>query len=561
MNTSMAKAFARLQGVADPSEAEGLTKPRSILLLWFLRNGLGLDDIDAYDHVCDGDDDQGIDGIYVETRETDLATSPLRTIVLFQSRYPMSAKNVGVKDIREFIGAAQNFQSTQSVNKLLSETLQPELRVLIRRYGLPELFNKGARVRLTFVTAGVLTRQARALIASVNAEKGYEHIRAHDLLDLDGLVLAATSPATVNETVVVEAPSSERFVTTFDGLTIAVCAVAATAIAGWPGIASRLLFDVNVRGQLRPNRVRQGLDRAIRTPADHRNFVAYHNGITVICGDIDASSPSALTIENIAVVNGTQSVIAFYDNRSDLTSALKVVVKFIALSPESLIARQVAIRSNTQTPVNDRNLRALDGHQLRLVKEFEEEFPGVAYETRPEYTAKSTGKVIPNDKAAQLLCALYSQKPWLAVKRLQLFSSDVYPTVFTPETMAAHVVVADLVRSRVELAKSSFPLEYRSAWRLTALVAVFLVGQLLRADDALASILCEPRAALKNPTTTESIDRLIRHAVGDLKVRHESFVAEERYDDFKVDFKNETKLRELAQAARVRYIYYQTVGN
>ena len=72
MNTSMAKAFTRLQGVADPSEAEGLTKPRSILLLWFLRNGLGLDDIDAYDHVCDGDDDHGIDGIYVETRETDL---------------------------------------------------------------------------------------------------------------------------------------------------------------------------------------------------------------------------------------------------------------------------------------------------------------------------------------------------------------------------------------------------------------------------------------------------------------------------------------------------------
>ena len=169
--------------------------------------------------------------------------------------------------------------------------------------------------------------------------------------------------------------------------------------------------------------------------------------------------------------------------------------------------------------------------------------------------------MIPNDTAAQLLCTLYSQKPWLAVKRLQLFSSDVYPTVFTPEIMAAHVVLADLVRSRVELAKSSVPIEYRRAWRLTALVAVFLVGQLLRADKALASILCEPREALKKrATTTEAIDRLIKHAVGELKVRHERCGAEERYDDFKVDFKNEARLRELAQEARKRYIYFQTVG-
>lgn len=561
MQMSVTKAFDRLATVANPTEAEGLTKPRSILLLWFLRNAFGLDDIDAYDHVCDGDDDHGIDGIYVETTECDVGTGPLRTVVLFQSRYPTSAKNVGVTDIRDLIGAAQNFQSSQTVNTLLRDTLEPELRVLIERYDLPELFDKGARVRLTFVTAGVLTRQARTMIDSVNAEKGYVYITAYDLLDLDDLLLAATSPTTVKESVIVQAPSSERFVSTFDGLKVAVCAVPAAAIAEWPGIASRLLFDVNVRGQLRPNRVRQGLDRAIRAPSDHANFVAYHNGITVICGRIDASSPTALTIENIAVVNGTQSIVAFYDNRSYLTSALKVLVKFIELSPESSVARQVAIRSNTQNPVNARNLRALDGHQLRLVREFAEEFPDVVYETRPEYTAATAGKVIPNDAAAQLLCALFTQRPWLAVKRLQLFSSDVYPTVFTPDTTAAHVVFADLVRSRVELARSSFPLAYRRAWKLTALAAVFLVGQLLRADETLASELSDPRAALKNPSTTESIDVLVKHAVAALKVRHERFVASEEYDDFKVNFKNEGRLRELAVSARERYIYYKTVDN
>ncbi len=561
MKKSLAAAFGRLEAVANPAEAEGLTKPRSILLLWFLRNGLGLDDIDAYDHVCDGDDDHGVDGIYVESRESELGTGPLRTIVLFQSRYPTSPKNVGVGDIRGFIGAAQNFQSSESVNKLLSGALEAELRALIKRYGLPGLFDKGARVRLTFVTGGVLTREARALINTVNVEKGWEYIRAYDLWDLDKLVLAATSPTTVAESVMVEVPSAERFVSTFDGLKVAVCAVAASAIAEWPGIASRLLFDVNVRGQLRPNRVRQGLDRAIHTPADHRNFVAYHNGITVICGRIDTSSSSALTIENIAVVNGTQSIVAFYDNRSSLTSALKVIVKFIELSPESAVARQVAIRSNTQNPVNDRNLRALDGHQLRLVREFEEYYPEVVYETRPEYTRRRTGTVIANDKAAQLLCALFAQRPWLAVKRLQLFSSDVYPTVFTADTTAAHVMFAHLVRSRVEMAKGLFPATYRTAWQLTALVAVFLVGRLLRADEALACSLADPRAALEESSTTEAVDVLVKHVVAALRVRQDSFAESEEHDDFKVEFKNEAKLRDLAKSARERYVYYRTVGD
>lgn len=560
MKRILREAFDRLEAVANPEEAEGLPKGRSILLLWFLRNGLGLDDIDAYDHVCDGDDDHGVDGIYVESRESDLGTGPLRTVVLFQSRYPTSPKNVGVKDIRDFIGAAQNFQSSKTVKELLGGRLGAELRALINRYGLPGLFDRGARVRLTFVTAGVLTREARALINTVNSDKGWEYIRAYDLVDLDKLVLAATSPATVAESVVVEASSSERFVSTFDGLKVAVCAVPATAIAQWPGISSRLLFDVNVRGQLRPNRVRQGLDRAIGTPADHRNFIAYHNGITVICGRIDTSSSSALAIENIAVVNGTQSIVAFYDNRGSLTSALKVVVKFIELSPESSVARQVAIRSNTQNPVNDRNLRALDGHQLRLAKEFRENYPEVVYETRPEYSRARAGRVIANDKAAQLLCALFGQRPWLAVKRLQLFSSDVYPTVFTPETTAAHVMFAQLVRSRVEVAKPLFPAAYRTAWQLTALVAVFLVGRLLRADETVASSLADPTSALEESSTTGSIDLLVKHAVAALTVRHDSFAESEEHDDFKVDFKNETKLRELAKSARERYVYYRAVA-
>ncbi|HET7268574.1 MAG TPA: hypothetical protein VFJ15_10740, partial [Oleiagrimonas sp.] len=46
--------------------ADGRTESHA-LLLWFLKNYYRIDDVEAADTVCDGPDDKGIDGIYVDT--------------------------------------------------------------------------------------------------------------------------------------------------------------------------------------------------------------------------------------------------------------------------------------------------------------------------------------------------------------------------------------------------------------------------------------------------------------------------------------------------------------
>src|SRR5206468_5665886 len=135
-------------------------------------------------------------------------------------------------------------------------------------------------------------------------------------------------------------------------------------IVGWPGIDDRSLFELNVRRELRRNRVRDQLDGAIRRQHDHKDFLAYHNGMTVVCDSV-SEQPGKLIIRNASVVNGAQSAIAFARaaDEGDLTEQLRIFVKFVEVAGRPQLAKEVSWRSNTQNAVNARNLMALGGPQ------------------------------------------------------------------------------------------------------------------------------------------------------------------------------------------------------
>jgi hypothetical protein len=556
---TLKQAYALISKVASPSANEGLKKPKAILLLWYLRNVMGVDDLEAYEYICDGDNDKGVDSLYLISKDSEEKD----TLIIFQSKYPDTAKNVGENEIRSFVGSIAPFRNSQSLQKLVNSKLEPELLSLIERFDIQKkLENDSLKIRLIFVTAGELTKEARELIESHNTNEGKDFLIAHDALYLAPIIEAFTSPSTVKAKVTVTSPANERFITNIGSGKIAVCAVKAKDIVCWPGIDDRKLFDLNVRRELTKNRVRKALDRSLQKPSDHMNFLAFHNGLTVICEELDDSKPDKLVITNMSVVNGAQSTIAFKANEASLTDNLKIVVKFVEVGSENQVAREVAVRSNMQNPVNARNLRARDGIQLRLEAEFKKYFPKIYYETRPDYSNPSENHTIPNDFTAQLLCSLYSEKPWLAVKRLVLFESENYPTIFTQEITAHHVVLADLINSEIQLLKSEFPESYQGSWQLTRIIAVYLVGQLLRTNDENRALLEHPKIALAKSartTTEKTIKRLVRFAIAAMKVRHDLKLQEGEFDDFKVDFKREATILELRAKARESYLTYTTV--
>lgn len=550
--------FDSLSQVASPDASEGLTRPRAILLLWFLRNVIGIDDLDAYEHICDGPEDHGLDGMFVEEGDS---PDDVATLVILQSKYPQTPKNVGRSDVAEFLGVANQCRTVEGVEALLADAkLEPELRALLTRHRVKERLAAGSlNVRLIFVTAGVLQRDAQELVDSTNAHEGAGFLTVYDLRTLGPLAKAVLGPQPVSGQVVITTPSSERFVTQVDGRVHVVAAVKATEIVSWPGIDDRSLFDLNVRNQLRPNTVSKALRRALERASDHRNFLAFHNGLTVVCNGISTQDDS-ITVQDMSVVNGAQSVIALVDRSAYLTDELKLVVKFVEIGDHHQVAREIARRSNTQNPVNARNLRALSGVQLRLVAEFGEQFPGYTYVTRPRHGEGLEGRVIENDHAAQLLCALYNQRPWLAVKVLTLFQ-DYYTEVFSTDITAAHIVLADLIEERVKKGAEKVPTAYLATKKLTELVMVYLVGQLLRTDDGLEQVLLDPAAALADRAALEAkIDDLVGHAAGTLSMRAQAHRRAHTFDDFKVDFKNREVLESLAEEAARFYVYAKAAG-
>ena len=71
----------------EPDDVElkkSQAQERSVLLLWFLRNVVGIDDLDAYEFICDGDDDGGVDALYLEPSTGD---EDHETLIIYQSKY------------------------------------------------------------------------------------------------------------------------------------------------------------------------------------------------------------------------------------------------------------------------------------------------------------------------------------------------------------------------------------------------------------------------------------------------------------------------------------------
>src|SRR3712207_1867315 len=95
-----------LKRLASSDEAGGLAKERSILLLWFLRNVIGLDDLEAYEYICDGDRDRGVDGLY---RQASNGNDDYQTLVIYQSKYAQGPNQVGRTAFDGLLATANHF--------------------------------------------------------------------------------------------------------------------------------------------------------------------------------------------------------------------------------------------------------------------------------------------------------------------------------------------------------------------------------------------------------------------------------------------------------------------
>lgn len=501
---------------------------RQRLLLWLIRNALGQEELESYEYVLDRPyllGEAPLDAAYLsEAEAADGDSASLHLIGL------SAADNLA--SILEWHSAAVSHLRTDTDGYADSHSLAEVARAL--GLTVPRKLDS-SRIRVvTHVAAPNLEGPFRSDVDDLNI---------YGALRLESLAHAISSPSAVVGKLEVVAGSDEVMVTNVSSGPVYVCPVSCEDIAAWPGIEDRSLFDLNVRLKLGGRRVRDSLDQALRDGKTVGDFLAFHNGLTVVCDHVERSE-TGISVENFSVVNGAQSVIAFFENRAALNSSARVIVKFAAVGTQSNAAREIAIRSNTQNPVTTRNLRALDPLQLNLRSQFDEK-TGYAFEVRPDSPRRTGSTVIRNDDAAQWLCAVYNERPWLAVKRLALFEQPAYGQIFNPRVSAEQVLFAHAISEGVSQAKMAFPAAYHRAWKLTSLVAMYLAGQVFRASDSGRALLLRggqpPRDLLEAAVSTAA--QVLSERSINLKERGLA-------DDFKVDFKREEALRSLGARAR-----------
>jgi len=560
--------YELVESLATTDEAGGLAKERSVLLLWFLRNVVGLDDLDAYEYVCDGDLDGGIDGLRLEQSTGD---EEHETLVIYQSKYTTKPSQVGPRSIDPLPGRADRFKSAQALQAFLDEGVEDKLEALIEKFDLVAKLAAGAfdngslRLKLVLVTSGVLNKAARNQIDAINEANRPGYITDYDLKRLGPLARAVAAPEAQVKKLFAPCIPAERLIAGTGQNRVAVAAIKAEDVVAWDGIDDRTLFSLNVRRELRRNKVSRQLDDALARKDNHPDFLAYHNGLTMVCDHFDAKE-DGLAVQKPSIVNGTQSVLAFFraDEDESLTEDLRIFVKFVEVRGRPQLAKDVSWRSNTQTAVNARNLMALGGPQERLANEFKALYPDTLYETRPDATLGGEGNahVIANDDAAQLLCAIYNAMPWLAVKRLALFESENHAMIFNEDIHAEHVYLADVIRKVVNDEKERFPERYRKSWRLTRLVAVYLVAQIMETEAALRDLLNDPKAALEDvPKVKEELTTPVRVAAATLKQRLDLFDSDEdKKDEYNREFKNRDDLHTLREVARNNFNLIDTLN-
>ena len=150
---------------------------------WFLENYYRLEREAAEDIICDGPDDKGADGIYVDRT--------FEEVHVFQTKlFQNSTKRLGDTTLKEFTGTLAQFRDRASVEALARETSNVELKGLIADANLPELIDLGYRVR------GILITNARLDVNGANYVHGNNQVSVFDFgqLQKDWLPPGDTAP-------------------------------------------------------------------------------------------------------------------------------------------------------------------------------------------------------------------------------------------------------------------------------------------------------------------------------------------------------------------------------
>jgi hypothetical protein len=191
---------------------------------------------------------------------------------------------------------------------------------------------------------------------------------------------------------------------------------------------------------------------------ENYKFFYYNNGITLTCDHFSYPGNMRnpiITIENLQVVNGGQTLHALSEalgKDPDKLSAVNILCRLYETKDKELSSK-IAEFTNSQNPVNNRDIRSIDILQIKLEKEFGA--IGYFYERKKnQFADKPKNKRIDAEKLGQAVLAFYGEKPSEAKNEKRKIFADFYDAIFNINLRANEALIAHKLYEFVEEEKA-----------------------------------------------------------------------------------------------------------
>lgn len=494
------------------------TLPRAFTYI-VLEYALGLTPEEIEDSITDGPDDRGIDAVFIDDR------SGHNVIHLFQfkhaAHFQKSKNNFPSNEIDKLLSfCADVLGKARGMSRTCNPLLWAKVQEIWDALKNPD---PSFQVHLCGNMQPLVEAQNQRLISALEPYRSFT-VLDHSL----GIVVAAflekKAPKIDAELRIVDKNYFERADGSIRGLIVTIEAMELARLISNPHNTSEVregIFNDNVRVYLtKKNRI----NRKIHSTAlseKNAEFWYLNNGITMTCDSFSyqpgTRSPS-VSMKNVQIVNGGQTSNALFEacreNSERMTDVL--LLARIYETKDRSITTRIAEATNSQTPINTRDLRSNDEVQKKLEEGLRDQ--GLFYERKAhQHLGKPRQKRIDALSAGQAMLAYIHGYPEVAKKDRARVFDDLYDTIFNDDLTTDKVVIPLRIYGDIESQKRDLqrrikkdqPFDRDLLFLIDgAYHLLYAVGELCARDEI--NVLDEAQAKTKVPEAIAVLKELVK---------------------------------------------------
>ena len=214
------------------------------------------------------------------------------------------------------------------------------------------------------------------------------------------------------------------------------------------------VFDENVRvfkkikgkieGISDENDINRNIEQTALDPNKNSLFFYYNNGITIICDDYKydpSNNKIIIKIKNLQIVNGQQTVFSLlssFNQKKDMVSNVYILCKIYKTTNKKNKV-EIAEFTNSQNPVNRRDIRSVDRTQKRFEEELKEK--GFFYERKKnQFEDADKNKRLDSLLIGQLLFSFFNKSPTIAKNNRSVIFGKEYQEIFNENINADKII-------------------------------------------------------------------------------------------------------------------------